>query len=271
MTVDFRPDKIDAAAHATVDAASSRQIKLVLAGNARPRTSAQCPRHRRCPDHERLSRADELDPELVLCSPAKRTRQTADAIKKGFPEPVEILYADRLYEATPDTILSLVRSVAAEVHSLLVIGHNPGLHESARLLVAAGDVERRERLNEKYPTAALAVIDFPIDAWSKLHRSPAGSTASSPLVRSRRRQDSVAVLAAATVAPDAIFRPCREITEFRCPRVRSPRAIHARHLRKATCSNQSWFPSTSRTPTLRRRRSKPPSRSRRRRGVRSGC
>ncbi len=112
----------------------------------------------------------ELVPELVLCSPAKRTRQTADAIKKGFPEPVEILYADRLYEATPDTILSLVRSVAAEVHSLLVIGHNPGLHESARLLVAAGDVERRERLNEKYPTAALAVIDFPIDAWSKLHR-----------------------------------------------------------------------------------------------------
>ena len=112
----------------------------------------------------------ELIPDLILCSPTKRTRQTADAIMKGFPQRVAITYADRLYEATPETIMSLIRAVAAETHNLLVIGHNPGLHETARLLVAAGYVERRERMHEKYPTAALAVIDFPIDAWNKLHR-----------------------------------------------------------------------------------------------------
>jgi phosphohistidine phosphatase len=111
-----------------------------------------------------------LIPELALCSPAKRTRQTMDAIVKGWPKEVQLTFADRLYEATPETIVSLIRAVPAGVHALLVIGHNPGLHETARLLVAAGDVERREKLSEKFPTAALAVIDFPIDSWSKLHR-----------------------------------------------------------------------------------------------------
>jgi phosphohistidine phosphatase len=111
-----------------------------------------------------------LAPELVLCSPAKRTRQTMDAIVKGWPKDVELTFADKLYEATPETIISLIRAAPPAVHALLVIGHNPGMHEAARLLVAAGDVERREKLSEKFPTAALAVIDFPIDAWSKLHR-----------------------------------------------------------------------------------------------------
>jgi phosphohistidine phosphatase len=111
-----------------------------------------------------------LLPDLILCSPAKRTRQTVETIVKGWPAAVEITYSDRLYEATPETILALVRAAAPEVHALLVIGHNPGLHEAARMLVAAGDTERRERMHEKFPTAALAVIDFPIDAWSKLHR-----------------------------------------------------------------------------------------------------
>jgi len=111
-----------------------------------------------------------LVPDLILCSPAKRTRLTAEACVDGWPTAVEITYSDRLYEGAPETILSLIRANAPEVHALLVIGHNPGLHEAARMLVASGDVERRERLHEKFPTAALAVIDFPIDAWSKLHR-----------------------------------------------------------------------------------------------------
>ena len=52
---------------------------------------------------------------------------------------------------------------------LLVVGHNPGLHETARLLIASGDVEARERLNEGLPTSGLAVIDFAGRDWEKLH------------------------------------------------------------------------------------------------------
>ena len=50
-----------------------------------------------------------------------------------------------------------------------MIGHNPGLHDLARLLIASGDVEAREKLNEGLPTTGLAVIDFAGRDWRKLH------------------------------------------------------------------------------------------------------
>ena len=55
------------------------------------------------------------------------------------------------------------------MHSLLLVGHNPGLAELAALLIASGEIDARQRLIEKFPTAALAVIDFALDDWGKLH------------------------------------------------------------------------------------------------------
>jgi len=65
--------------------------------------------------------------------------------------------------------VALVKETGPKVRTLLVLGHNPGLHEAARLLIASGDVEARERLNEGLPTAGLVVIDFAGKDWSKLH------------------------------------------------------------------------------------------------------
>ena len=56
-----------------------------------------------------------------------------------------------------------------DVHALLLVGHNPGLADLAAHLVGTGDVETRQKLLEKFPTAGLAVIDFPLDDWRKLH------------------------------------------------------------------------------------------------------
>jgi phosphohistidine phosphatase len=50
-----------------------------------------------------------------------------------------------------------------------MLGHNPGLHELAVMLVANGDIDTRERLRENFPTSGIAIIDFVLDAWSKLH------------------------------------------------------------------------------------------------------
>ena len=65
----------------------------------------------------------------------------------------------------------VVKETKPEVRTLLLIGHNPGLHDAARLLIASGDVEARERLNEGLPTSGLAVIDFAGKDWRKLHPS----------------------------------------------------------------------------------------------------
>jgi phosphohistidine phosphatase len=54
-------------------------------------------------------------------------------------------------------------------HCLVVVGHNPGLHEIAVQLIASGDVEVRERVAEKLPTSGLVVIDLAFDDWSRLH------------------------------------------------------------------------------------------------------
>jgi phosphohistidine phosphatase len=75
----------------------------------------------------------------------------------------------RLYDASPQTILDVIRDTSAAAHSVMLIGHNPGLHDVARLLIASGDIEHREKLNEDFPTSALAVIDFALDDWRKVH------------------------------------------------------------------------------------------------------
>ena len=80
-----------------------------------------------------------------------------------------MVYEDRLYNAAPEAIIALLKKTAPAVRSLLVVGHNPGLHEAARRLIASGDVEARERLNEGLPTSGLAVIDFASKDWRKLH------------------------------------------------------------------------------------------------------
>ena len=110
-----------------------------------------------------------LVPERVLCSPARRTRETWTGIAAQWRADMDVVFDPRLYAATPQTVLSIVRAQDDAARTLLVIGHNPGLQEAAELLIAAGDVELRERLREKFPTAALAVIDFAIDKWSRVH------------------------------------------------------------------------------------------------------
>jgi phosphohistidine phosphatase len=50
-----------------------------------------------------------------------------------------------------------------------MVGHNPGLHELAMLLVATGDIDIRERLRENFPTSGIAMIDFALESWSALH------------------------------------------------------------------------------------------------------
>ena len=61
--------------------------------------------------------------------------------------------------------MAAIREAPAAAKTLLVVGHNPGFHEMATLLVGSGDKRARAKLAAKFPTAALAVIDFDIANW----------------------------------------------------------------------------------------------------------
>lgn len=110
-----------------------------------------------------------LIPDLVVASTAKRVVETLDLLLGAFePEPRQVAEG-AVYEAGPNALLDIVKATPGAIHNLMLIGHNPGLGELAALLIASGEVEARQRLLEKFPTAGLAVIDFALDDWAKLH------------------------------------------------------------------------------------------------------
>jgi phosphohistidine phosphatase len=110
-----------------------------------------------------------LAPQLVLCSPSLRTRQTLDIVAPAFAAPPEILVEDGLYLAGARQILARLRKIPAEIASVLVVGHNPGFQELAALLsdVAAGPLPAR--IAAGFPTAALASYELTVP-WSALDR-----------------------------------------------------------------------------------------------------
>jgi phosphohistidine phosphatase len=110
-----------------------------------------------------------LTPDKVVISPAKRTQETWKHAAGAFKPTPGAMTADALYDATPHAIFGVIKDTPVSAHTLLVIGHNPGLHEVAQMLIATGDVEARARLREKLPTAGLVIIDFAFDDWGKLH------------------------------------------------------------------------------------------------------
>ncbi len=98
-----------------------------------------------------------LAPDLVLVSPARRTMQTLEALEPWDETPL-IEPLDPLYLATQAQMLAAVNAVAETVRSVLVIGHNPGLHDLAAALSGGQPADRdaARRLAENFPTAALA-------------------------------------------------------------------------------------------------------------------
>jgi phosphohistidine phosphatase len=109
-----------------------------------------------------------LTPDLVVVSPTRRTRQTWKRVAAAFDAPTQVRYDERLYSTSLDTILDVLKETSADVRTLMVIGHNPSLQELAVCVIGAGKIAARNRLKEKFPTAALAVVGFSVKNWSQV-------------------------------------------------------------------------------------------------------
>jgi phosphohistidine phosphatase len=111
-------------------------------------------------------------PDLALVSPAIRAQETWTLVAAAFAKAPRITTDDRIYNATFEKLITVIGGVR-KARSIVVVGHNPSLHDLALQLIASGDAKARERINEKLPTSGLVVIDLPIDEWSLL-RAHAG-------------------------------------------------------------------------------------------------
>jgi phosphohistidine phosphatase len=108
--------------------------------------------------------------DLVLCSSARRTAETAELVLAGFATPPRILLEDELYLVGRLALLRRLSRLDEADGTVLVIGHNPGLHELALALAEADSPAYRALAGGKFPTTARA--SFAIDcAWSALDRS----------------------------------------------------------------------------------------------------
>ena len=108
-----------------------------------------------------------LSPDVVLVSSARRTLQTLEAFEPWEETPI-IEPMDALYLASSPQLLKVLNGVAETARSVMLIGHNPGLHELAvQLTGSARDPSDARRLAEGFPTGAMAEFVVP-GAWRTL-------------------------------------------------------------------------------------------------------
>lgn len=116
-------------------------------------------------------RKQKLWPKLTLCSPAQRTMQTWRLVAEGLGREIEVKPLRDLYLSPPSRLLRVLKRVPPDIQCVMMVGHNPGMEHLAELL--AGPKSKKKalsRLQSKFPTAALAVIEFETDAWSDIER-----------------------------------------------------------------------------------------------------
>jgi len=111
-----------------------------------------------------------IAPDLVLCSTARRARDTLDQVA---PAAGEVRFEPELYGASARSLLERLRQVPPATGSVLVIGHNPELEDLA--LALARPSAGRDEIEAKYPTGALVALELP--GWAELGRGTATLTA----------------------------------------------------------------------------------------------
>lgn len=106
------------------------------------------------------------DIDLALCSIAKRTQMSLLTVQVVGVTFRKTEFIQKLYNASAGDILNFIQQ--SESENILIVAHNPGIHELARTLVGSGDASLLEKLNLFYSPGTLAVIDCPVQKWADI-------------------------------------------------------------------------------------------------------
>jgi phosphohistidine phosphatase len=109
-------------------------------------------------------------PDRVLVSPAVRAHQTWEIAREamaGIAQQPQVEFLPELYGADPAQLLQIIRQACVtDPHRLMVVGHNPGMHELALTLTGSGDAAAKKALEDNLPTTGLAIFDFATSDWN---------------------------------------------------------------------------------------------------------
>ncbi|MCW4462263.1 histidine phosphatase family protein [Sphingomonas sp. BT-65] len=129
-------------------------------------------------------RGEAMRFDHVVASPAARVVETVEQLEQGYGSQLAPAWDRRIYLASASSLLDVVHELPAGAESALLIGHNPGLEDLILKLIPnrAGDA-LRDSVEEKFPTAALAIMTFEVSDWHAV-RADGGT-----LVRFTRPRD----------------------------------------------------------------------------------
>lgn len=106
-------------------------------------------------------------PDKILCSTAVRAKETLRYVDQQQTSSTPVEYLEKLYMASANEMLGIVSKVSDDVRSLMLVGHNPGMHQLCLKLAAHGDEASLDTLHIKYPTCTLTAISF-AGSWSDI-------------------------------------------------------------------------------------------------------
>ena len=112
-------------------------------------------------------------PDVLVHSGAARAKETAEIFARAWPRGVELHEDPALYDATENTLFAHARALSNAHGRIGLVGHNPGLGELAVALTGSGAQPQLRHLAAKYPTGAVAVLDFSVRRWEDVERNSA--------------------------------------------------------------------------------------------------
>ena len=115
--------------------------------------------------------ARRILPDILVHSGAARAKETAEIFAAAWRGKVGLTEDGRLYDASLATLLDRTRALSDEHKHIGLVGHNPGLGELATALTGSGAEPNERRLAAKYPTGAVAVLDFSVQRWEEVGRN----------------------------------------------------------------------------------------------------
>jgi len=115
--------------------------------------------------------ARKMLPEVLVHSGAARAQETAEIFAAEWKRKVDLREESGLYDASLASLLALTRALPDKRQRVGLVGHNPGLGELATALMGSGAEPEMRRLAAKYPTGAVAALDFSVDRWQDVERN----------------------------------------------------------------------------------------------------
>ena len=107
-------------------------------------------------------------PQKILYSSARRTKQTLKYMQESIDCEIKSSNLDNLYLASCGELFSISQSISDDIDILMIIGHNPGIHEFCLTLAANGDADSMSKVEYNFPTAAFVSIELDIKHWQDL-------------------------------------------------------------------------------------------------------